>query len=154
MASVRAYIGVGSNLGNRAATIDRALRLLSRAPGVRVRRRSTIRHTVAVGAPGPDYLNCVAEVDCTIAPRALLHVLQRIETALGRTRPYRWAPRTIDLDLLLFGHAEIAEPGLEVPHPRLHERLFALEPLAELDPDLILPGRGPLADLVAGLQSS
>ncbi len=142
MGSVRAYIGVGSNLGDRAATIARAVGMLARVPDVRVRRRSKLRRTAAVGRPGPEYLNCVVEIDCTLAPRELLRALQSIETSLGRTRPYRWAPRTIDLDVLLFGNRVVRTRALTVPHPRLASRRFVLEPLAELRPRLRVPGSG------------
>ncbi len=142
MGSVRAYIGVGSNLGNRSATIARAVLMLARVPDVRVRRRSKVRRTAAVGSPGPHYLNCVVEIDCTLAPRELLRALQSIETRLGRTRPYRWAPRTIDLDVLLFGNLVVRTRALTVPHPRLASRRFVLEPLAELRPLLRVPGSG------------
>jgi 2-amino-4-hydroxy-6-hydroxymethyldihydropteridine diphosphokinase len=103
----------------------------------------------------PRFLNAAAAVETALPARELLDRLLGIERRLGRTREgRRFGPRTIDLDLLLYGDERIDEPGLEVPHPRLHERLFALEPLADLDPDLVVPGRGPLADLVAGLQSA
>ena len=100
------------------------------------------------------FLNAAAAVDTELPARELLDRLLAVERRLGRTRDGpRFGPRTIDLDLLLYGDAEIVEPGLQVPHPRLHERLFALEPLAELDPKLVVPGRGPLAGIIAGLQS-
>jgi 2-amino-4-hydroxy-6-hydroxymethyldihydropteridine diphosphokinase len=102
----------------------------------------------------PPFLNAAAAVDTELGPRALLDLLLAVERELGRTREGpRFGPRTIDLDLLLYGDETVDEPGLEVPHPRLHERRFALEPLAELDPDLIVPGRGRVQALLSGLQS-
>lgn len=140
MRPVRAYIGVGANLGDRRATIVRAVRMLKRVPGVRVLRRSRLRRTNSVGAPGPDYLNGVVEVRCALPPRDLLRALLDIERRLGRERPYRWAPRTIDLDLLLYGNRTVRSRDLIVPHPRLASRQFVLEPLAELRPGLRVPG--------------
>ncbi len=115
---------------------------------------SSLRETDPVGfAEQPRFLNAAAALETTLAPRALLDLLLAVERELGRTRAGpRFGPRTIDLDLLLHGSAVVCEPGLTVPHPRLHERRFALEPLAELDPRLVVPGRGPVADLLAGLE--
>jgi 2-amino-4-hydroxy-6-hydroxymethyldihydropteridine diphosphokinase len=153
---VRAYVGLGANLGDREAMLRSALEQLRAEPDVRVTAVSTFLDTAPVGlVDQPRFLNAVAAVETDLGARGLLDRLLGIERRLGRTRAGpRFGPRTIDLDLLLYDDEQIDEPGLQVPHPRLHERLFALEPLAELDPDLILPGRGPLADLVAGLQSS
>ncbi|MBI2932256.1 MAG: 2-amino-4-hydroxy-6-hydroxymethyldihydropteridine diphosphokinase [Planctomycetes bacterium] len=141
MRPVRAYIGVGSNLGDRLAAIRQAVRLLDRVPGVRVLRRSKLRETSPVNAGGSDYLNGVVEIRCTMPPRDLLGALLDIERRLGRTRPYRGAPRTIDLDLLLYGNRRMRSRELVVPHPRLASRRFVLEPLAELRPYLRMPGR-------------
>jgi 2-amino-4-hydroxy-6-hydroxymethyldihydropteridine diphosphokinase len=145
----RAYVGLGANLGDREAAIRRAAELVG------ARRLSTIRETEPWGlADQPPFLNAAAELETDLPPRALLDRLLEVERALGRTRDGpRWGPRTIDLDLLLYGDERIDEPGLAVPHPRLHERRFALEPLAELDPGLVVPGRGLVSDLLAGLES-
>ena len=153
---MRAYIGIGANLGNRDETIARALELLARRPGVEVLEVSTLRETDPVGyADQPRFLNGAAAVETELDPRALLHELLAVERELGRTRAGpRFGPRTIDLDLLVYGDREVSEPGLTVPHPRLAERAFALEPLAELDPDLEIPGRGRVENLLRGLQSS
>jgi 2-amino-4-hydroxy-6-hydroxymethyldihydropteridine diphosphokinase len=142
-------VGLGANLGDREAAILRAAELL------RAARLSTIRETAPWGyADQPPYLNAVAAVDTDLAPRPFLERLLGIERDLGRLRlGPRWGPRTIDLDLLVHGAAVVDEPGLTVPHPRLHERLFVLEPLAELDPDLEIPGKGTVSTLLAGLQS-
>jgi len=149
----RAFVGLGSNLGDRERTLRAALDLLGRRPGVHVQRVSSFRETAPVGyVDQPDFLNAAAEVETTLGARELLDELLGVERSLGRSREGpRFGPRTIDLDLLLFGDAVVDEPGLTVPHPRLHERRFALEPLVELDPTLEVPGRGPLATLLAGL---
>ena len=153
---MRAYVGFGANLGDREAMVRSALEQLAAEPGVEVVGVSAFRDTAPVGVVDqPRFLNAAAAVETSLPARELLDRLLGIERRLGRTREGpRFGPRTIDLDLLLYGDERIDEPGLEVPHPRLHQRLFALEPLADLDPDLVVPGRGPLADLVAGLQSA
>jgi 2-amino-4-hydroxy-6-hydroxymethyldihydropteridine diphosphokinase len=153
--TMRAYIGLGANLGNRTDTIRRALELLDEQEGVEVVAVSTLRETDPVGyLDQPTFLNGAAELETELQPRELLDRLLAVETALGRQRTGpRFGPRTIDLDLLVYGDEEVAEPGLAVPHPRLAERRFALEPLAELDPELRVPGRGRVLDLLAGLQS-
>jgi 2-amino-4-hydroxy-6-hydroxymethyldihydropteridine diphosphokinase len=145
-----AYVGLGANLGDREATIRRAADLVG------ARRLSSIRETEPWGYEDqPRFLNAVAEVDTAEGARALLDRLLAVERTLGRTRgTSRWGPRTIDLDLLLYGSDELGEPGLSVPHPHLHERLFVLEPLAELNPALEVPGKGLVADLLARLQST
>jgi 2-amino-4-hydroxy-6-hydroxymethyldihydropteridine diphosphokinase len=149
----RAFVGLGSNLGDRERSLRTALELLDERPGIRVRRVSSFRETAPVGyLDQPDFLNAAAELETTLAARALLAELLAVERSLGRRRDGpRFGPRTIDLDLLLYADAVIDEPGLTVPHPRLHERRFALEPLLELDPHLVVPDRGPLATLLAGL---
>ena len=151
-----AYVGLGANLGDREAMLRSALEQLRTEPGMRVTAVSAFRDTAPVGlVDQPRFLNAAAAVETELGARELLDRLLGIERRLGRTREGpRFGPRTIDLDLLLYGDERIDEPGLHVPHPRLHERLFALEPLTELDQSLVVPGRGALADLVAGLQSS
>jgi len=153
---VRYWIGLGANLGDREAMVRSALEQLAAEPGVELVGVSAFRDTAPVGVVDqPRFLNAAAAVETSLSARELLELLLGIERRLGRTREGpRFGPRTIDLDLLLYGDERIDEPGLEVPHPRLHQRLFALEPLADLDPDLVVPGRGPLAHLVAGLQSA
>ncbi len=145
----RAYIGLGSNLGDREAALRDALDLLGGA----VVAVSSFRETDPVGyLDQPRFLNAAAELDTALEPRALLECLLAIELELGRTREGpRFGPRTIDLDLLLYDDEVIDEPGLVVPHPRLAERRFVLEPLAELDPDLVAPGLGRVTDLLARL---
>ena len=152
---MRAYVGVGANLGNREETIARALDLLGAREGVEIVAVSTLRETDPVGfADQPRFLNGAVAVETELEPRELLDVLLGVERELGRTREGpRFGPRTIDLDLLVFGDRQVGEPGLTVPHPRLTERTFALEPLAELDPSLVIPGRGRVENLLRGLQS-
>ncbi|HEY2354450.1 MAG TPA: 2-amino-4-hydroxy-6-hydroxymethyldihydropteridine diphosphokinase [Gaiellaceae bacterium] len=132
---MRAYIGLGANLGNRQATIRAALEALAEEDGIEVVAVSTLRETEPVGVgPQPLFVNGVAELETTFSARELLDLLLATEQRFGRVRVAgEHAPRTLDLDLLLFGDERIAEPGLTVPHPRLHERAFVLEPLAELD---------------------
>jgi 2-amino-4-hydroxy-6-hydroxymethyldihydropteridine diphosphokinase len=143
-----AYVGFGSNLGERERTIREAARALG------VLRLSTLRETEPWGVTGqPLYVNAVGELETTEPPRELLQRLLDVERSHGRARQERWGPRTLDLDLLLYGDAELDEPGLTVPHPRLHERAFVLEPLAELVPDLNVPGKARVRDLLAKLQS-
>jgi 2-amino-4-hydroxy-6-hydroxymethyldihydropteridine diphosphokinase len=150
-----AYIGVGANLGDREATMRAALAALDATPGIRVVAVSSFRETEPVGyVDQPRFLNAAAAVETELDARGLLDALLAVEQGLGRTREGpRFGPRTIDLDLLLFGDAEVDEPGLTVPHPRLHERAFVLEPLTELDPEMVVPGRGPLESLRRNLES-
>ena len=143
----RAYVGVGANLGDREATIRAALAALPDVVAV-----SELRETAPVGVVDqPPFLNGAAALETELSPRELLDALLEVERGLGRERRERWGPRTIDLDLLLHGDDVVDEPGLTVPHPLLHERRFALEPLLDLDPDLVVPGRGRVIDLLARL---
>ena len=144
------YVGLGANLGDRAETLGQAIAQLVALPDTRVIGRSALYETAAVGfTDQPDFLNCVVELSTELAPRALLGELQAIEQLLGRVRSFRNAPRTCDLDLLLYGDRVIDEAGLKVPHPRLGERRFVLEPLAELAPGLRLPDGRVVSDLLA-----
>jgi 2-amino-4-hydroxy-6-hydroxymethyldihydropteridine diphosphokinase len=145
-----AYVGLGSNLGDREATIRRAADL------IRARRLSTLIETEPWGyADQPLFLNAAAEIETPLPARQLLDLLLEVERRLGRDRSGpRFGPRTIDLDLLLYGDERVSEPGLEVPHPRLAERRFVLEPLAELGPGLKIPGNGTVSEALAGIQSS
>jgi len=148
----RAFVGLGANLGDREGTIAEATRLLAGSTGTRVVAVSPLRETEPVGVfDQPRFLNGAALVETDLGPRELLDALLAIEQTLGRVRDRRWGPRTIDLDLLVYGDVQLDEPGLTVPHPRLHERRFALEPLAELDRELQIPGRGPVEGLLARL---
>jgi 2-amino-4-hydroxy-6-hydroxymethyldihydropteridine diphosphokinase len=147
---VIAYVGLGSNLGDREATLREAVRLLGELDGVEVRAVSSFRETDPVGKlDQPRFVNAAAALETSLPARELLDRLLEVERALGRDRSVedRWGPRTIDLDLLLYGEETIDVPGLQVPHPRLPERAFVLEPLLELAPELCLPDGRPLRDL-------
>jgi 2-amino-4-hydroxy-6-hydroxymethyldihydropteridine diphosphokinase len=150
----RAYVALGSNLGDRARTLLDAVEALRAEPGVEVAAVSSFWDTEPVGVlDQPRFLNGVAALDTTLPARALLELLLDVEQRFGRTRDGVPAqgPRTLDLDLLLYGEDEIDEPGLEVPHPRMHERRFVLGPLAEIAPGLEIPGRGEVQDILARL---
>jgi 2-amino-4-hydroxy-6-hydroxymethyldihydropteridine diphosphokinase len=152
---MRAYVGLGANLGDREATLERAVELLEQRPGVEVVAVSSFRETDPVGyLDQPRFLNGAVAIETSLAPADLLDELLAVEQELGRVREGpRYGPRTVDLDLLLVDGLVIDAPGLTVPHPRLHERAFALEPLAELDPALVVPGRGPVSRLLQQLES-
>ncbi len=141
-----AYIAMGSNLGDRPATLLEAAKMLAALDGVRVLKISGMIKTEAVGGPEdqPKYLNAAVEVETTLAPRELLAALHGIETALGRDRQGedRWGERTCDLDILLMGEITMDSPDLTIPHPRMHERLFVLRPLAEIAPSAVHPKLG------------
>ena len=141
----RAAIGLGGNLGDAATTLRQAIEALGALPGTRLLRASRLYRTPAWGLTAqPDFINAVALVETTLAPMALLDHLLAIERCFGRVRVdgERWGPRTLDLDLLLHGEAQLDVPGLQLPHPRLHERAFALVPLVEGWPDAVIPGIG------------
>lgn len=135
--AVTAHIGIGANLGDAPAAVRTAFDALARLPATRLVRCSSLYRSAPVGTGGPDYFNAVAAIATTLAPLDLLTALQRIETDAGRTRPWRWAPRTLDLDLLFYGDEHIALPRLTVPHPRLYQRAFVLLPLAEIASDKV-----------------
>ncbi|MEO8058870.1 MAG: 2-amino-4-hydroxy-6-hydroxymethyldihydropteridine diphosphokinase [Burkholderiales bacterium] len=145
---VQAFIGLGANLGNARGTLQAALTALASLPHSTLRESSSIYRSAPVDSSGPDYLNAVAWLETRLDPHALLAELQRIEQAHGRERPYPNAPRTLDLDLLLYGEQRIDSATLTVPHPRLHERAFVVRPLAEMAPDLAVPGLGRSRDLL------
>jgi 2-amino-4-hydroxy-6-hydroxymethyldihydropteridine diphosphokinase len=147
-----AYVGLGANLGAREETLRHAVEQLGEAEGVDVLAVSSLRETEPVGVVGqPPFLNGVVQLETSLPPRELLDLLLAIERSLGRVRGARWGPRLVDLDLLLYGGEIVDEPGLRIPHPRLHERRFALEPLAELDTALEIPGRANVSALLAEL---
>ncbi|WP_137918740.1 2-amino-4-hydroxy-6-hydroxymethyldihydropteridine diphosphokinase [Hydrogenophaga sp. 2FB] len=136
-AEVTAFVALGANLGDAAQALRDALAALNATAGVRLVRASSLYRTAPIDSSGPDYLNAVAEVSTTLTAPALLDALQAIEQTAGRERPYRNAPRTLDLDLLLYGDGRIDSPRLTVPHPRMQERAFALVPLAEIAPERV-----------------
>jgi 2-amino-4-hydroxy-6-hydroxymethyldihydropteridine diphosphokinase len=149
----RAYVGLGANLGDRERTLRAALDALAGEAGIELLAVSALRETEPVGvAEQPRFLNGAAELETTLTARELLDRLLAVEQRYGRVRvPGEHGPRTLDLDLLLYGDEVIDEPELHVPHPRLHERRFVLEPLAELAPGLVVPGRGDVESLLAGV---
>jgi len=145
-----AWVGIGANLGDARANVLDAIDRLARLPGARLVRTSSLYRTAPIDSSGDDYVNAVAALDTDLDAHALLQALFAIEQAHGRERPYRNAPRTLDLDLLLYGDQVIDDaPTLIVPHPRMHERAFVLAPLAEAAPGLVIPGRGPVVSLLA-----
>jgi len=146
MTDTLACIGLGANLGDPQAALRAALHDIARLPDSALLATSPIYRSAPVDATGPDYLNAVALLRTALAPHALLAELQRIEHAHGRERSHRNAPRTLDLDLLLYGDERIESPALTLPHPRLHQRAFVLRPLADVMPAGVIPGLGPIAD--------
>lgn len=147
-----AFVGLGANLGDAAGTLRDTLVQLDRLPQTRLRAASSLYRTAPVEADGPDYVNAVAWLDTGLSASELLAGLQGLEQEAGRLRSYRNAPRTLDLDLLLYGDEVSEDPLLTLPHPRMHLRAFVLVPLAELCADLHIPGRGALRDLLHQLE--
>ena len=149
-APTKAFIGLGANLGDPQAQVRRAFAALAELPRTRLLAASSLYRSAPVGVVAQlDFVNAVAEVETALTARALLEALLAEEKRSGRTREFPNAPRTLDLDLLLFGDHVIVEPGLVVPHPRMHERAFVLAPLAEIAPDIAIPGRGRAVTLLA-----
>jgi 2-amino-4-hydroxy-6-hydroxymethyldihydropteridine diphosphokinase len=144
-ADERVFVGLGANLGDARAAVAEAFRHLSALPDTAVVAQSGLYRSAPVDAAGPDFINAVAELRTGLAPLDFLHALQAIEQAQGRERPYRHAPRTLDLDLLMHGQRVLHTPELTLPHPRLHLRAFVLRPLLDLAPELHHPSLGPLA---------
>lgn len=143
-----AYIGLGANLGDARGALLQAAKELAEAPGISDLKLSPLYRTAPVESSGPDYINAVASLRTHLEPHHLLDVLQSIEQRHGRERPYRNAPRTLDLDLLLYGNRRIDTPRLTVPHPRMHLRAFVLRPLLDVAPDMRLDGKS-LPELMA-----
>lgn len=142
-ARIACYIGIGSNLGDARAHVQSALERLAQLPDTQLSAQSSLFRTAPLDAEGEDYINAVARIDTRLSPEQLLHALQTIENDFGRERPYRNAPRTLDLDLLLYGSQTISSASLQVPHPRMTQRAFVLIPLLQIDPFLIIPELGP-----------
>ena len=147
--ATQAFVGLGANLGDAHAALQSALMALSALPNTTLKHSSSVYRSAPIDASGPDYLNAVAWLETWLDPHELLAELQRIEQGHGRERPYPNAPRTLDLDLLLYGAQRIHSATLTVPHPRLHERAFVVRPLAEIAPDWQVPGTGLVHDLLA-----
>lgn len=146
------YIGIGANLGDASANVDDALARLAALDGCELVASSGKYRTAPINSSGDDYINAVACIDTRLAAPALLDALHGIELAHGRERPYRNAPRTLDLDILLYGDELIDLPWLHVPHPRMLERAFVLVPLLEIAPDVVIPGRGPAIQFLPQVQ--
>ncbi|MDD3652696.1 MAG: 2-amino-4-hydroxy-6-hydroxymethyldihydropteridine diphosphokinase [Desulfotomaculaceae bacterium] len=145
-----AYIGLGSNMGDKVANIRKALAVLDISKGVWVKRVAPYYYTAPIGYTGQDwFVNTVAELETKLSPYDLLYLLLDVENRLGRVRTIPWGPRTIDLDLLIYGHEEINTSGLMLPHPNMHERAFVMVPLAVLAPEVELPGRGKVVELAS-----
>ena len=134
-----AFVGLGANLGDARAALASAASALAHLPGTRLVAASSLYASAPVGAGGPDYLNAVLALETELAPLALLHAMQDVENAAGRERPYRHAPRTLDLDLLLYGTLRLSGDELAVPHPRMEQRAFVLLPLHEIAPERVSP---------------
>ena len=149
MQPVTAYVGIGANLGDARDTVKRAIAKLSDLPTTRLCAQSSLFRTAPVDADGDDYVNAVACIETALDAHALLHALQAIEAESGRERPYVNAPRTLDLDILLYGDQQIATATLAIPHPRLTQRAFALIPLLQIDPLIAIPGKGPAHQFVS-----
>jgi len=148
---VIAYVGLGANLGEPRRQLQEAMNELGRLPETRLTARSSFYRSAPLGyADQPDFLNAVAELQTGLAPESLLESLQEMELRHGRRRSFANAPRTLDLDLLLYGAESIASDRLTLPHPRMHERAFVLKPLAEIAPGAEVPGKGKASDLLAG----
>ena len=154
MSWVTAYIALGSNLDEPATQVAAGFAALAALPESRLRARSSFYRTAPVGyADQPDFINAVGALDTALSPRALLDALLDIELAHGRARTHANAPRTLDLDVLLYGDVQLDEPGLTLPHPRMHERAFVLVPLAEIAPACVIPRRGAVAALLRALDT-
>ena len=146
--AVVAFLGLGSNLGDRLANLQAAVDALQAEPALRVVASSRVWETTPMGGPAqPDYLNAVVRVETDLSARDLLDVARRVEARLGRVRRERWGARTLDLDILLYDEEQIDEPDLVVPHPRMKQRAFVLVPLLELEPDPVLPDGTRLKDV-------
>jgi len=151
--TVRAWIGIGANLGDDPVeTVRNAIATLGKQAHCRLEEQSSLYRTAPIGGPDqPDYINAVVRIETALGPALLLETLLAIEKNFGRTRSSRNEPRTLDLDLLIYADRIIDSHGLQVPHPRMHERAFVLVPLAEFDADLVIPGKGVVSDLLASV---
>jgi 2-amino-4-hydroxy-6-hydroxymethyldihydropteridine diphosphokinase len=146
----KAIVGIGANLGDAVVQVRSAIDAVAGLPGTSLVAASSLYRTAPVGYTAqPDFVNAAALIETKLAPRALLDALRAVEARFGRGRAFKDAPRTLDLDLLLYDGLQIDEPGLVVPHPRLHERAFALAPVVEIDPECVIPGRGPAKEWLA-----
>lgn len=149
--STACYIGIGSNLGDARGTVERAIERLAQLQDTKLDAQSSLFRTAPIDAGGDDYINAVARIDTQLEPERLLRELQAIEQDSGRERPYRNAPRTLDLDILLYGAQTISTESLQIPHPRMTQRAFVLIPLLQIDPSITIPGYGAAHALVPGV---
>ncbi len=150
--SATAFIALGSNLDDPAVQIRTGFERLSKLPHTQLVAESSLYRSAPVGyAEQPDFINAVAAIETVLAPRELLAALLAVEVSRGRVRAFPNAPRTLDLDILLYGNVQLRQPGLAIPHPRMHERAFVLLPLAEIAPRCVVPGRGAVAELLRGI---
>jgi 2-amino-4-hydroxy-6-hydroxymethyldihydropteridine diphosphokinase len=149
--SVHAKIGIGANLGDAHDTVLQTIRKLAKLPETSLTKQSSLYRTAPFEAVGNDYVNAVVEIHTALDALTLLHYLQKLELAFGRERPYRNAPRTLDLDLLLYGDEQICNDSLTVPHPRMTQRAFVLLPLLQIDPLVEIPGLGAAQEFVAAV---
>lgn len=153
--AVLAFIALGANLDDPGRQVEQAILELDALPDTRLNSRSSLYASRPDGyADQPDFVNAVASITTRLPPRELLDSLLAIEQRHGRVRTFRNSPRTLDLDILLYNGLSVDEPGLRLPHPRMHERLFVLQPLAEIAPDIVIPGHGPIAAVLANLDAS
>ncbi|WP_321854893.1 2-amino-4-hydroxy-6-hydroxymethyldihydropteridine diphosphokinase [Paraburkholderia tropica] len=146
-----AWLGIGANLGDARQTLKDTVVCLAQQHSITVLAKSSLYRTAPIDAGGDDYFNCVVKLDTRLAVRELLGLCHRVEHHFGRERPFRNAPRTLDIDILLYGGEIIDEPDLMVPHPRMTVRAFVLAPLAEVDPELEIPGKGRISDFLPGV---
>lgn len=153
MAPVSAYVGIGANLGHPVQTVRRAIIALQDLAHTRLLASSSLFASAPIDAGGDDFINAVVRIDTSLSAKDLLSALQSIEQTFGRERPFRNAPRTLDLDLLLYGQAQIQSIQLEIPHPRMTDRAFVLMPLLELDARIHIPGKGQAQDFLAGVEN-
>ncbi|MGH1359072.1 MAG: 2-amino-4-hydroxy-6-hydroxymethyldihydropteridine diphosphokinase [Burkholderiaceae bacterium] len=137
-----AFVSVGANLGEASQTVTAAIARLSALPGITLKAQSSLYRTAPFEASGPDFINAAVRIETTLRPAALLKTLLDLEMAFGRERPFRHAPRTLDLDLLIYDKLQLTTPFLTLPHPRMHQRAFVLAPLAEISPTLVLEPYG------------
>ena len=155
MKSVTAYVGLGANVENPVSQVTAALAALAALPQTRLAAQSSLYRTAPVGYAGqPDFINAVAALETGLGPREMLDALLAIEAGHGRVRTFPNAPRTLDLDVLLYGEVQINEDGLTIPHPRMHERAFVLVPLAEIAPRALVPGRGAVGELLRAVDAT
>ena len=150
---ITTYIGIGANLGNARATVREAIDRLAQIAGCKLMMASSLYSSAPIESSGDDYVNAVAGLQTSLSAQQLLNALQAIELAFGRERPYRNAPRTLDLDVLLYGTEKIATETLVVPHPRMTERAFVLLPLIQIAPDIDIPGHGSAVDLLDSVKN-